>query len=536
MNGQSNYNIHVGTTANLSALQRATVGLNQLGAAVTNANLGSQFSQGVLGGLNVPLSFGAAIAAIFGLVREMIAFAGATKDASEQLDTAIGEVVALDQVARAGGLSLGDFAAALGQLGVQRRSAAEGNDELVEKFKRFGVTLDDLQNPSLRNIDLMRKMSRAMGELSAADRTSLRDLLGRRGDRLASALSDLEGIKPDANLEEAIRLVDEYGKAWETVWHGVRNGAAVAFAGINAAVHDLMVHLRQGEAPPVNDEEYSAERHARATRLGLTREQMDPAARQYDDFVRYQQEQDRARQHAEGEAFRFDVAADDAAQRLRDAAQQFANEEARRQATPENQWSQRDRQDFANARARMLSERQEEEAARLAANTLRGQAQAAGRSSRTGFDDWRRQADQGQMFENKKAQAAELENAKKLEALQLSLLSTEQQRAYLLEQRAKLMAEIAGMAAGEAKQKKLAEVLDLEAKLAGLNKPGQQFKTPADQFQKMGALGGPIDIGSIRDPLAVSNELARARLQELGKHSAKLDEANRRFAAFSGVQ
>lgn len=154
---------------------------------------------------------------------------GRIKDLSEQFNVTTEEMQRLDFAAKQNSLSFEDVGTSLVRLGNARRNAAQGNEKLVETFKRFGISLADLNNPALRNVDILNKLSDAVVgmDLTARDRTELNDMLGRMGEKLEIVLRDarqLEGL--EIINDDQITRIDRAAKAMEKLAKNATNWLA----------------------------------------------------------------------------------------------------------------------------------------------------------------------------------------------------------------------------------------------------------------------------------------------------------------------
>ena len=112
---------------------------------------------------------------------------------SKQAGITTDEVQYLQKAASKVGLEFEDFQTGLSKMGQARRDAATNDQKLLNFFNQWGISLEDLENPQLRNIDLMKKMAAAMQgvELSPAQRTQFKDVFGRAGEKLIAAIEQL---------------------------------------------------------------------------------------------------------------------------------------------------------------------------------------------------------------------------------------------------------------------------------------------------------------------------------------------------------
>lgn len=221
-------------------------------------------SRDVLSGFGAPLGIAAAAGAMIEGYKSALEYASGLKDSAEQAGLTTMEVQKLGKAARSTGLSFDDFGQALSQLDVHRREAAEGNEEMQAVFHRFGVSLEDLNNPALRHIDLLKKITAGTKEMDSATRLQLRDLLGRRGDKLGAALEMVPGIKEDTLISDAaIQRLDEAEKRLAAIGSEMRKNNVMAADWLNR----MMEGLARGIIAPGNvDQTGGPNREARARR------------------------------------------------------------------------------------------------------------------------------------------------------------------------------------------------------------------------------------------------------------------------------
>lgn len=189
------------------------------------------FAGGLVGGALSGLGFGSIDQAIEHIVHR----ATEIKDLSEQLGISTDEVQKFEHATSAAGLSFGTFTRGLVAIGNGRKEAAEGNEDLRKTFAKFGVELNDLQNPLLRDIDLFQKLAgtaRGM-ELDSAGRKELRELLGGRGgDKLVGVFEKLEHVHVTPISEDDLKNIDEATKAVERLGKELEAIGAKPIAGI----------------------------------------------------------------------------------------------------------------------------------------------------------------------------------------------------------------------------------------------------------------------------------------------------------------
>lgn len=184
---------------------------------------GTQFQQGLQKARQQMQSFGSGFGgglaggAIAQAIRKIVGEVGRIKDLSEQFGVTTDEVQKLDAAAKMSGQTFEDVGTKLERLGSARKAAGEGSEDARRNFERFGITLGDINNPAMRDIDLMQKMAAAIKgmNLTAADSQALREMFGRGGSKIATVFADLDGVKFQPISPEAIRSIDDAAKKLE---------------------------------------------------------------------------------------------------------------------------------------------------------------------------------------------------------------------------------------------------------------------------------------------------------------------------------
>lgn len=192
-----------------SDLERAKGVARGAGADITagwDATLGSKL-RGMFGGAAI-------MAAGADLVRDTIQYASRVQDLADQFQITTDEVQKLDHAASKIGLTFENFGVVLSKMGSARRNAVEKDQEMRDNFARFGITLQQLNDPAVRNIDLLQQMGKAMEtmNMTQADRTFMRDIGGKSGDKLIEALKLLGTERPPLISPADLKAIDEAGE------------------------------------------------------------------------------------------------------------------------------------------------------------------------------------------------------------------------------------------------------------------------------------------------------------------------------------
>ncbi len=197
------------------------------------AGLTNDFAEHNLGHLKAAIIGAFSIGAIEAFAHSMLEFGKDIKQLSEQFDISTDEVQKLQIAAIKTGLEFNNFGTALVKVGRARKEAAEGNAGLRKTFQDFGITLNDLQNPMLRNIDLIGKISEAIQnlELNPRQRSELDELLGTKGgEKLAASIrmiNDIGGFSLISDKEA--KKIEEVNIAFEQI---IRNMKVAAIQGV----------------------------------------------------------------------------------------------------------------------------------------------------------------------------------------------------------------------------------------------------------------------------------------------------------------
>lgn len=171
------------------------------------SKLNEKFGSDLKGQLAGALTLGATVAAVKGIAD----YASNIKNLSDQYGITTEEAQKFEAQTTASGYSFEKFLGVIDRIGSARKEAVESNDAILKSFARFGVTLDDLNNGGLRNIDIVYKLANAVGSLqSAADREAFGELVGASGKKFLSLLQNINDSTPIVLLsDEEVKKLDE---------------------------------------------------------------------------------------------------------------------------------------------------------------------------------------------------------------------------------------------------------------------------------------------------------------------------------------
>lgn len=181
----------------------ATLGLNTSnfdsnlkGAEAKAKGFGSSVG-GMFGRLKTALGATAVIGAVEELIRRSYDWAREIGRAAEQFDITSKEAINVEVAMIKVGKTVEDVGAALGRLGAFREKALEGDQKAAAVLKEFGISWADINDKSLRNYDLMLKISEAIQgvHLNPEQRQEFREMFGRSGDKFIKGLERLSKVK-----------------------------------------------------------------------------------------------------------------------------------------------------------------------------------------------------------------------------------------------------------------------------------------------------------------------------------------------------
>lgn len=152
-------------------------------------------------------------------VHHVVETASRFRNLAEQMNITTDEAQTFDAAAIHSGQTLEDLQGPLNKLAAARRDAAEGNEDLRATFARLGISQSELQDPLIRNIDLMRKIADRIQHINftAREAAEFRDLFGKSGQRLAAIFRDLEDVHITPISEDDIDKIHRAHHALEMV-------------------------------------------------------------------------------------------------------------------------------------------------------------------------------------------------------------------------------------------------------------------------------------------------------------------------------
>ena len=160
------------------------------------------------------------------------------KEFSTQLNVTAGDFKQINRAAHESGNSVMTYGMTLTMLAQARRAASAGNEDMRATFARFGITLNDLQNPGLKTLDLLKRIGQQTANMSEPDRAALHDILGRGSDRVAGSLAGITG-QADPELENATERLSTLGRNWDKVMGAISDRTMRTVATVVEMIQDM---------------------------------------------------------------------------------------------------------------------------------------------------------------------------------------------------------------------------------------------------------------------------------------------------------
>lgn len=151
---------------------------------------------------------GFAGAAIAQQVHHIVELASRFNDLSEQYNVSTDAVQQLDAAAAKSGQTFEDIGAALLRFRTARIEAVQGNEELRRSFERVGISLGDLTNSNLSDLELI-----LLHTAQIAKDPALQEFFGKSGGKLATVFSELEDTQITPISEDDLKAIEDASRS-----------------------------------------------------------------------------------------------------------------------------------------------------------------------------------------------------------------------------------------------------------------------------------------------------------------------------------
>ena len=209
----------------LSLLVKLGVDATQFETGIKRAqSMGEKFGSSFKSAVTNKLAGALSVAAVTGFANSIIKAADDISDLSEQLNVSTDDIQRLQILAGETGVAFEKFSSVLIKFEEARLKATSGDVDALNVLKSLGLSLDDLRNAQLSNIELSIRIAEKYKESgrSAETTAAMTELYGLKLKTAGAALSEFQSIserglmskqtiddlaKANAELDESIRML-----------------------------------------------------------------------------------------------------------------------------------------------------------------------------------------------------------------------------------------------------------------------------------------------------------------------------------------
>lgn len=150
------------------------------------------------GSISAQLGAALSVAAVASFVSKVIETTDAIGDLSEQLNISTDDVQRLQVLASQTGVSFETMAKSITKVSQERLKAIEEGGKAREYFAALGISVSELNDKSLSNIELITRMGQAHQDAgkSAQTQAAIMELLGEKAFKAAGAISKINELGP----------------------------------------------------------------------------------------------------------------------------------------------------------------------------------------------------------------------------------------------------------------------------------------------------------------------------------------------------
>lgn len=207
----------------LSMLVKLGIDSSQFEMGIKRAqSIGDKFGSSFKSAVTSQLTGALSVAAVTGFANSIIKAADDISDLSEQLNVSTDDIQRLQILAGETGVAFEKFSSVLNKFEEARLKATSGDVDSLNVLKSLGLSLDDLRNAQLSNLQLSIRIAEAYKESgrSAETTAAMTELYGLKLKTAGAALSEFQNIsdrglisketiddlaKANASLDESIR-------------------------------------------------------------------------------------------------------------------------------------------------------------------------------------------------------------------------------------------------------------------------------------------------------------------------------------------
>jgi hypothetical protein len=215
------------------------------------SDAGSSLKSKFAGAFAGAFTGGAVVSGIQNAIQGIIGKAVEVKQLSREFSVTTDEIQMMQRAARKGGSDFSVFGAAIEKINSTRKDAAEGNKDLRETYSALGVSLNDLQDPLLRDYDIFLKVAEAVkNNATPAFRAFFKELAGKRAAEIIPVLGKLNDEFHGINKDTINSIIDAKKALSDLEMQATRMaaGPASSLAGVLNDERPLWARYLQGLA------------------------------------------------------------------------------------------------------------------------------------------------------------------------------------------------------------------------------------------------------------------------------------------------
>jgi len=179
------------------------------------------WSKDIGGKLAGAFGFSAVAGTIVSLGRQTVDYADNVGDLSDQLNIATDDVQKLMIAGSRNGIEFEAIAKAITHIGDARQKALAGDNKAQQLFGRYGVSMKQLADGQMSNLDLLTTLYGAASKagIGVQEQADLFDLAGKKGARLVSTFEALKNLGPiklldEQNIKDLSAAKDAFGEMY----------------------------------------------------------------------------------------------------------------------------------------------------------------------------------------------------------------------------------------------------------------------------------------------------------------------------------
>jgi hypothetical protein len=170
------------------------------------------------------------VAAAGAYIKMIASAAGNVLDLADAYDLTTDKVQLMQEAASRNGVQLDQMLQSVVKIGEARQKAFEGEEKTIAAFARMGISVDDLNDKSKSNYDLLSQVAKTSSESNRnfQHQADLVDLIGAKGVRLVGAFRELQSLDINLVKNEDLKKVDAMADKIENLMNAIKRASTSA--------------------------------------------------------------------------------------------------------------------------------------------------------------------------------------------------------------------------------------------------------------------------------------------------------------------